>query len=324
MTELQEKIEKIVSGHRRGLRDRMQTVQLLASFYAQTEAVSRDDFCEYIVYLLRTEPVGTRPVSGIGVNIPAVAIMMLAHSCQTTHLPDLIFQRLQLDDSQAMMDWASELCPAYEYCLFTHTDRFENHTLDRTRELSKNVLATDQAVPISLVEVLGRLTKSVERIEFDRFEKSLIQSRPGARSPADELTELLSDLNLDTKISEAMRVADNYLRGGGEFKETIAAGLLRSSIDVTHRAIVSRIESLKKMPYKGADKDADRRAYLFDAGFITAPEKQFFACIYTLISQEASHKLIAPKETVLVLQTTTNNYLLLLLRRLSEFVRANP
>src|SRR6266478_1684880 len=189
MTELQEKIEKIVSGHRRGLRDRMQTVQLLASFYAQTEAVSRDDFCEYIVYLLRTEPVGTRPVSGIGVNIPAVAIMMLAHSCQTTHLPDLIFQRLQLDDSQAMMDWASELCPAYEYCLFTHTDRFENHTLDRTRELSKNVLATDQAVPISLVEVLGRLTKSVERIEFDRFEKSLIQSRPGARSPADELTE---------------------------------------------------------------------------------------------------------------------------------------
>ena len=179
---------------------------------------------------------------------------------------------------------------------------------------------------LPLIEALGRLERTVEGIEFDHFEKSLtrIHGQPEIPIHADDLSTLLRDTGLDVQIAEALKTADDYLRGAGEFKETIAAGLLRSSIDVTHRAIVSRLETLKNMPYMGLDMDKDRRAYMCESGFITAPEKQFFAAIYTLISQEASHKLIAPKETVLVLQTTVNNYLLLLLRRLRDLSSRQP
>jgi hypothetical protein len=53
--------------------------------------------------------------------------------------------------------------------------------------------------------------------------------------------------------------------------------------------------------------------------FISAPEEKFIGCIYSFISEEASHKLEAPRETVLVLQTTVYNYLALLLKRLANW-----
>jgi hypothetical protein len=54
-----------------------------------------------------------------------------------------------------------------------------------------------------------------------------------------------------------------------------------------------------------------------DIGFISAPEEKFFTAIYTLISGEASHKLIAPRETVTVLFGTVRGYLILLAKRVT-------
>lgn len=139
MTEIREKLEKIVDGHRRRLKDRMQTVLILKNFYNQTEESCHHAFYEYLTSLLRTEPIATRVESGMGINIPAVAIIMIADSCPTEGLPELIFDRLRLDDAQTMLDWAGELCPIYEYCLFQNSQRFGNHTLERTKELSKSI-----------------------------------------------------------------------------------------------------------------------------------------------------------------------------------------
>jgi hypothetical protein len=55
-----------------------------------------------------------------------------------------------------------------------------------------------------------------------------------------------------------------------------------------------------------------------EGGFITQPEEVFFSAIYSLISREASHRLIAPRETVLLLQRTVFSYLLLLSERLHK------
>lgn len=71
-------------------------------------------------------------------------------------------------------------------------------------------------------------------------------------------------------------------------------------------------------------KDGARRAYLRSVGFISEPEEKFFSAIYTLLSEEASHKLIAPRETMLVMEQTVQNYLSLLNRRLSSFVPPSP
>ena len=93
---------------------------------------------------------------------------------------------------------------------------------------------------------------------------------------------------------------------------------MRSSMDETHRFVVDGLSELKGEPYPGSNKDADRRTYMRKLEFISPAEEKFFSCIYSLISEEASHKLVAPRESMLVMHTTIYNYLLLLLKRLND------
>ncbi len=95
-------------------------------------------------------------------------------------------------------------------------------------------------------------------------------------------------------------------------------------MDETHRSIVEELAKIKQESYPGKNKDFDRSAYMRQVGFISPPEEKFITCVYSLISEEASHKLEAPKETVLVLQATVHNYLLLLLKRLSDWKTRKP
>ena len=89
-------------------------------------------------------------------------------------------------------------------------------------------------------------------------------------------------------------------------------------MDEAHRAVVQELEKMTGRQCSNPEMDGVRRQYMRDADFITPAEEAFFSCIYTLISVEASHKLDAPKETMLVMQRTVRDYLLLLLRRLRD------
>ena len=109
-----------------------------------------------------------------------------------------------------------------------------------------------------------------------------------------------------------------YLKSSKPFSAKIAGDLLRSSVDTTHRELINALTILKKKPYSGKEQDGARRAYMREVGFITLPEEKFFSAIYSLISEEASHKLDAPRETILVMHQAVQGYLLLLLRRLSD------
>lgn len=79
------------------------------------------------------------------------------------------------------------------------------------------------------------------------------------------------------------------------------------------------LADLTQAPFSGKDSDGDRRAYMRGQGFITAAEEEFFSAIYRLLSREGTHKLIAARETVLLMETTVAGYLRLLLRRLSDW-----
>jgi hypothetical protein len=129
---------------------------------------------------------------------------------------------------------------------------------------------------------------------------------------------------LNPGIDEALKEAAQYLRGGGTFDPKKAADLLRSSIDESHREIVKRLVERTGSPYHGGESDGKRRAYFRTVLFISEPEEKFFSAIYTLLSEEASHKLIAPRETVLVMEQTVRGYLSLLARRLSGFIPPRP
>ena len=130
---------------------------------------------------------------------------------------------------------------------------------------------------------------------------------------------------LDLSLAEAVEKAKEYLRSTGAFNAKIGGDLLRTSIDVAHRALVTELVRITDTPYAGKDKDGDRRVYLRTVGIITLAEEKLFSAIYAYISEESSHKLDAVKETMLVVERTVTDYLILLLRRfLDRKLRYGP
>ncbi len=153
----------------------------------------------------------------------------------------------------------------------------------------------------------------MKQIEFERFEETIVGTTQEA-SPATDLHGLLVSAGLDLSLAEAVETAKD-LRSTGAFDTKIGGDLLRTSIDVAHRALVAEIEKITGTPYAGRDKDGERRVYLRTVGIMTLAEEKFFSAIYTYISEESSHKLDAVKETMLVVERTVTDYLILLLRR---------
>jgi hypothetical protein len=64
------------------------------------------------------------------------------------------------------------------------------------------------------------------------------------------------------------------------------------------------------------DKDGASRIYMREVEFINDAGEQFFSSIYTLLSREGTHRLLALKETILVMCRTIKDYLSLLVRGL--------
>jgi len=180
----------------------------------------------------------------------------------------------------------------------------------------------------ALLSYVAELKRAIEKAEFTRFERQLRSAIQVAPTP--KVTEEKSELAaLNPNIEEALKEAGEYLRGGEtfgpkKFNSKKAADLLRSCLDEAHREIVKRLVEKTGSPYAGGEKDGSRRQYFRNVGFISEPEEKFFSAIYTLLSEEATHKLIAPRETVLVMGQTVQSYLLLLVRRLSSFSPQKP
>jgi hypothetical protein len=180
----------------------------------------------------------------------------------------------------------------------------------------------------SYVSGAANLERAIEDLEFKRFEKALSHEASAATAswrqlsqPSDareQLETYLAELNLDPSIGKAMMEARNYLSTQGAFDPKKAADLIRSSMDQMHCGIVAALTKLTSQAFTGKESDGTRRQYMRKVGFITPAEETFFSAVYSLISQEGTHKLDAPKETVLVLERTISDYLLLLARRLSD------
>jgi hypothetical protein len=179
----------------------------------------------------------------------------------------------------------------------------------------------------SYVSGAAALERAIDDLEFKRFEKTLSHeasaataSRQQLSQPSDAREQLeiyLADLDFDPSIGQAMTEARACLNTDGVFEPKKAADLIRSSMDQMHCGVVSALVKLTGQPFAAKNSDGARRRYMREAGFITAAEEAFFSAVYSLISQEGSHKLDAPKETVLLLERTILDYLVLLARRLS-------
>jgi len=226
--------------------------------------------------------------------------------------------------------WAERICPELCYSMVHYANRFGQPALDQTKALCATYtypqagLLTGVGFPESVVGAVTRLERVIEEIEFSRFAASLKEGQQTDKEKASEWETLLRDLGLPGEIATAMRRAESYLKGDDPLDPKQAADLIRTCMDETHRGVVTELQKMTGRQCADPDKDGGRRSYMREMKFINDAEEQFFSCIYTLLSKEGSHKLLAPKETMLLMHRTVTDYLRLLLRRLAERRASRP
>jgi len=184
----QQNIDRIMDAHRRGLRDKLQTIELLRTLFATMKAEDQREFCEQLGYLLRTQPLGiTAAVRGVPVDVVGVALLALARFGPTEHLAEFVFSRIKLDDAKEMETWARAVSPDLRYCIYEHADRFGDNALAQIRQSIAKFRPTDKSLPLPLIEALTELEIALDNIELTRFEKSLRQVASQDKSGAADL-----------------------------------------------------------------------------------------------------------------------------------------
>jgi hypothetical protein len=131
-----------------------------------------------------------------------------------------------------------------------------------------------------------------------------------------QLAKELNALDPKLRVKEALREAGVHLQSFGPFEAKTAGDLLRATMEVIHRLLVQELEELYGKKCSGHDSDNERRQYMRAVGFISQAEEKVSNAIYSLVSEESAHQLLARTEVVLFVQSTVHNYLILLLRRL--------
>lgn len=248
------------------------------------------------------------------------------------HLPAYLFSMLGLTKDQHDF-WEREILPSFRDSLQKEDDRFSDQVV---KAVEQTMHTTGRQPDGSLRSQFETLVRVASQILYGRFRKTLGEPATSvkegqpkterrlvtneAKKPAekDELAELLQAVDIDPKLAVAIRKCGEYLESDDPFHAKAAGGLLRSAIDSVNRSAVAELVKITGVPFEGKDKDELHRQYFVKVGFINEHEKQFFTVIYGLISNESTHQLDAPKETMLLMERTVTGYLMLVLRRLLE------
>jgi hypothetical protein len=337
--EIRSSITKILDGHYRGQRNYDVTATNLKNLYNAIDSQSQSKFFEPLwldlVYQLDRGPLPE--MQGV-CRYPSVirVVMRVIADFGPIELFAQLFGHINFGNPAVLKNWDRDILDEMVIAIQRYPDRFSQNMLDelkRNAALNAGLAESDMIcveVPANLRSNFVRLQETIERIEFERFEKALASKasqnvrQPETFSNEEELSKYLNNQGLEMSIGDAMREAREYLLATGTFDPKKAADLIRSSIEEMHRGIVSTLVNLTGEAFTQKNSDGGRRLYMRNANFISLAEETFFSAIYTLISEEATHKLVAPKETVLLLEQTVSGYLLLLARRLSDWRIQHP
>ncbi len=324
-----ERIDRILQSLDQQIRGAEQTLVNLKSLLSPLDEIRRGECLDYLFSLLVRRVRGRYSPDHNSLQIQRIAIGILFRVLSQFGRVEMtlckIIGFLDVDSSDVTNNWINCVSQEITSAVYTYSDVLSQEALDTLREhaalFSHPGSDLARAMPAFSPYVM-QLDRAIENAEFSRFEKQL---RGAQVMPApDAGDEQLATGGPEHPVAAAMKEAADYLRSDGIFNPKKAADLMRTSIDESHREVVSRLVTVTGTQCIDANKDGARRAYLRKIGFISEPEERFFSAIYTLLSEEASHKLIAPRETMLVMEQTVHNYLSLLKRRLSSFVPPQP
>jgi hypothetical protein len=337
--EVRSKIDKILDSHRKGQRDIDETVQNLNKICTTIDTALQDRVFNYLFFSVLKQQLSQEPLPKTDERVrdPSIIRVIIRAISQFGPAPRMfpqLFTYLDSENATVSKNWGDDVFPELVIAMYAQPDRLPQGTLNEIKantvlhsaQLRRNLIVGGP-IP-SYVSGAANLERAIEDLEFKRFEKTLgheasaevadRQNLSQSSKVREQLEIYLADLDLDPSIGKAMTEARDCLNTYGVFEPKKAADLIRSSMDQMHCGIVSVLVKLTGQAFVGKNSDGARRQYMKEARFITSAEEAFFSAVYSLISQEGSHKLDAPKETILVLERTVSDYLLLLARRLSD------
>jgi hypothetical protein len=326
--------DKILNAHRNGNRIEHETLENLKALNDGLDTELRQRFFENLFDVMsrkiKAMPIEHTAGRVLRPDILGVIIRMCSRHGPVMQAYASFFSNLITTSDVVVENWVKYIIPAMSGCIRSFSSRFEPKALEMIKEYCHRYTSEYSAqisgctFPHDLVAGLKNIEEVIEDVELYNFESRLRASAAAkqahtntASTEKDYLKAYL--MGFSPQIYHAMEEAHKYLTTSGPLNCKKAADLIRTSIDEVHRALVNRIASANGSQYTGDDKDGQRRMYMRKMNFISEPEEKFFSAIYSLISNEASHKLNAPKETILVMHRTVSDYLLLLLRRLDDF-----
>ncbi|MFI5112470.1 MAG: hypothetical protein ACHP9S_06580 [Terriglobales bacterium] len=335
--ELQESIKRVLEAHRKGSRNENDTTENLKRIAVLLKPEQAQEFYNYLrlvlLHKIATPIKVSQPPGGRTDNTIFIIIQVLVALGHADRIFPELFGHLHPESSQSVENWVEFVIPALVTAIYQQSDSMRQSTLESvkgfcslyTASYRRELLGNEP--PRLLAERLRNIESAIEEVEFRRFERSLreITSQPtqlpAPGAPETEHRAYLNSLINDNAVVSAIEDAHSYLEcDGDQFSGQKAAALLRASIDRTHWTVVTRLAKLRSTePPTGSEtSDGKRREYMRIVNFITPAEEKFFSAIYSLISEEGVHQLLAPRETVALLEHTVTQYLTLLLRRLSE------
>jgi len=302
-------VEKILDGHRKAFVTIDRAVDLLEVCYVEATPADKEVFFDYLQQIFVWEEM-PKDFNTPGCRVHALILRSFAKFGPVEKIPQMAFSLL-LSGKHDPSAWIEFVGHEVRYSLTNFSERFDWNTL---RDLQARCVVVGfcnentkgERLSAAVSEHLRDTERTIEEIEFRRFEAKL--KKNGTNEDPSEL--------LPAEIARALVTAEELLKAEGEFDAKQAGDLLRTSIDEFHRWVVSQVQKLAGGAPEQPDKDGSRRAYMKAVGFISQAEEELFSGLYTFISKEATHKLVAPRETVLFVHRTVTNYLLLLARRL--------
>jgi hypothetical protein len=313
-----EALQKILDGYSKGHCDKLRTLDMIAKLRSQFSESDAAELRSALTHLFRVSDMTSRNEGGYTVNVAALAISALAEFCPFQRILEMVVNRFPIGDPEKIEVWANEMVPELRWNLVRDPDRVDTDALNRIKAQAAIARESMHIYSPSAISALNQLEKTAEFIEFQRFAKNLSDG-VAAQKTGTQSDKQTPAKGLSSTVTNALKEASERLQSEGEFDPKTAADLIRSAMEEAHRGFVAELElRTGAKPYSGPDKDGARRSYMRQAGLITLDEETFFSAIYSLISREGSHKLIAPRETVLLLHQTVYSYLLLLAERLHK------
>jgi hypothetical protein len=312
-------LQKILDGYSRGLcGDKLQTLDLISKLRGRLSDSETVELRTALRHIFEVSDTASRNERGYTINMATLTLSSLAEFCSLQDLLQLVFSRFPIGDDAKIEIWARELVPELQWNVIRFPARLDADALHRIKANATLVRASTHIYPPLAVSALEQLERTAELVEFQKFAKSLSKGAISTGTIGISLEDATPETTLSPTVASALEEAAQRLQSEGEFDTKTAADLIRSAMEEAHREFVAQLGSVKGKPYGGEDKDGARRYYMREVGFITQSEETFFSAIYSLISREASHRLIAPRETVLLLHQTVQGYLLLLAERLRK------